>query len=194
MHDALGPEDDASTPLSHEELQGLRLSYVTLRHELNDAEQANIHEASLRARRRKFVLDEENLNRLHREMLGHVWNWAGKFRTTNKNLGVPYYEIPQALRALLDDTKHQLECQAYPADEIAARFHHRLVKIHLYPNGNGRHSRLAADLLLESIGRPAFTWGSASLTAAGENRDRYIAALKAADDHDHRPLLAFVRS
>jgi Fic-DOC domain mobile mystery protein B len=194
VNDALGSEDDASTPLTHEELQGIRLSYVTLRHELNDAEQANILEATERARRRRFVLDEKNLNRLHQEMFGNVWDWAGKFRTTNKNIGVPYHEIPQDLRALLDDCNYWLTQGTYPPDEIAARFHHRLVQIHLYPNGNGRHARLAAELLLESIGRPAFTWGSANLMGAGEPRTRYIAALKSADAHDYAPLFAFVRS
>jgi len=194
MKDALEPEDDASTPLSHEELQGLRLSYITLRHELNEAEQANILAASQRARRRKFVLSEQNLNRLHGEMFGDVWNWAGAFRTTNKNIGVPYHEIAERLRVLLDDCIYWHRHAAYPLDEIAARFHHRLVQIHPYPNGNGRHARLAADLLLESMDRQAFTWGSASLVSAGETRARYIAALQSADNHDYQQLFAFVRS
>lgn len=194
MSATLGHEDDASTPLTHEELQGLRPSYITNRAQLNEAEQANILEASVIARRRKFVLDEKSLNRLHREMFGNVWAWAGKFRQTNKNIGVPYHLIPQELRVLKDDAAFWLSNGTYPADEIAARFHHRLVKIHPYPNGNGRHSRLATDLLLESIGKTAFTWGSAGLADQGENRSRYIAALQAADNHDYTPLFAFVRS
>jgi Fic-DOC domain mobile mystery protein B len=194
MKDVLGPEDDASTPLSHEELQGLRLSYITFRHELNEAEQANILAASQRARRRKFVLSEQNLNRLHDEMFGDVWNWAGAFRTTNKNIGVPYHEIAERMRVLLDDCIYWQTHATYPLDQIAARFHHRLVQIHPYPNGNGRHARLAADRLLESTDKQAFTWGSVSLISAGETRARYIAALKAADNHDYQQLFAFVRS
>src|SRR5262245_34282 len=119
MSDALGPEDDASTPLSHEEMQGLRLSYITLRHELNEAEQANILAASQRARRRDFVLSEQNLNRLHGEMFGDVWNWAGKFRTTNKNIGVPYHEIAERIRVLLDDCVYWKSHATYSPDEIA---------------------------------------------------------------------------
>src|SRR5262249_37807778 len=194
MKDALGPEDEASTPLSYEELQGLRLPYITLRHELNEAEQANILAASQSARRRKFVLNEQNLNRLHDEMFGDVWDWSGTFRTTNKNIGVPYQQIAERVRVLLDDCIYWQAHATYPPDEIAARFHHRLVQVHPYPNGNGRHARLAADLLLESMGRSAFTWGSASLVSAGETRARYIAALKSADNHDYRQLFAFVRS
>ncbi len=127
-------------------------------------------------------------------MLGEVWRWAGKFRTSERNLGIAYYEIPVALRQLLDDAKACIECQSDPPDEIAVRFHHRLVQIHPFPNGNGRHSRLMADLLVMRLGRERFTWGSAGLRDAGQARRRYIAALQAADNHDRGPLLAFARS
>ena len=109
------------------------------------------------------------------------------------NLGIPYYEIPVALRQLLGDAKEWIEHGAYPPDEIAIRFHHRLVQIHPFPNGNGRHARLMADLLVMSLGGDRFSWGSANLQGAGELRRAYITALQAADNHDIGPLLAFAR-
>lgn len=127
-------------------------------------------------------------------MLGEVWRWAGKFRKSERNLGIAFYEIPVALRQLLDDTKARFEIKTYPPNEIAVRFHYRLVQIHAFPNGNGRHARLMADLLIMRLGGERFSWGSANLKDAGESRQRYIAALKAADNHDIGPLLATARS
>ena len=127
-------------------------------------------------------------------MLGDVWRWAGRFRTSERNIGIDYWQIPIALRQLLDDTKAWIEYHTYPPDEIALRFHHRLVQIHPFPNGNGRHSRLVADLLVMSFGRERFSWGRESLRDAGAMRRRYIAALRAADNHDMGPLLAFARA
>jgi len=127
-------------------------------------------------------------------MLGDVWRWAGKFRTSERNLGIAHHEIPVALRQLVYDVRAWIEHTAYAPDEIAVRFHHRLVHIHAFPNGNGRHARLMADLLIMRLGRERFSWGSASLQDAGATRRRYIAALQAADKHDVGPLLAFARS
>jgi Fic-DOC domain mobile mystery protein B len=144
--------------------------------------------------RRRDLLSEKFLKSLHRQMLGDVWRWAGKFRKTERNLGIPYYEIPVALRQLLDDTRAWIGYQTYPADEIAVRFHHRLVQIHPFPNGNGRHARLMADLLVMSLGAERFSWGSANIQDAGAVRQRYIAALRVADNHDVSPLRTFTRS
>jgi Fic-DOC domain mobile mystery protein B len=127
-------------------------------------------------------------------MLGDVWKWAGRFRQSERNIGIPFYEIPVALRQALDDTKTWNEFKSYSPDEIAVRFHHRLVAIHPFPNGNGRHARLMADLLVIRLGRERFSWGSDSLRDATVLRERYIAALKRADNHDLAPLLAFARS
>jgi Fic-DOC domain mobile mystery protein B len=195
MNEPLGPQDDAGTPLTEEEREGLIPSYITLRNELNEAEQANILEAREWAfRRRRDVLEERFLNRLHERMYGNVWRWAGDFRTSGKNIGVDAYRIPTELRELLDDCRYWIEHGTYDSDEIAARFHHRLASIHPYPNGNGRHARLATDLLLRSMGREPFSWGGGKLVAQGDVRSRYIAALQAADKHDIEPLLQFVRS
>lgn len=195
MSDPLAPQDDASTPLTDEEREGLIPSYITLRGELNDAEQANILEAEGKALRRKQnILDQRALNRLHKNMFGNVWKWAGKFRTSNKNIGIEAYKVANDLQTLITDCKYWIEHETYEPDEIAARFHHKLVYIHPYANGNGRHARLATDLLLISMGRERFTWGSANLVDASETRAQYVAALRAADKHGYESLFKFVRS
>ena len=144
--------------------------------------------------RKRDVLDERFLKSLHKRMFGRVWRWAGKFRQSERNIGVKFYRIPVDLRQLLDDCHYWIENETYPTDEIAARFHHRLVLIHPFPNGNGRHARLATDLLLVKLGRPRFSWGSVNLVDPGETRQKYVAALRAADNHDIGPLFEFVRS
>ena len=195
MTDPLDQQDDASTPLDEEEREGLIPSYITLRGELNEAEQANILEAEDWAYgRKRDVLSEDVLNGLHKRMFGKVWKWAGQYRTSGKNVGVEAYRIPIELRQLVDDCRYWAEHGTYDPDEIAVRFHHRLVSIHPYPNGNGRHGRLATDLLLIAMGQEPFSWGSANLVDPGETRARYVAALRAADNHDLEPLKAFVRS
>jgi len=195
MSDPLAEQDDASTPLSDEERDGLIPSYIALRGELNEAEQANILEAEEWAFvRQRDVLGEDALNGLHRRMFGAVWKWAGEFRHTGKNVGVEAYRIPIELRQLIEDCRYWIEHTTYEPDEIALRFHHRLVWIHPYPNGNGRLGRLAADLLLAALGRPPFTWGRRNLVDPGKTRTQHVAALRAADDHDLEPLRGFVRS
>jgi Fic-DOC domain mobile mystery protein B len=127
-------------------------------------------------------------------MFGGVWAWAGRYRTTDKNIGVEHAYITEEVAKVIADARFWVEDEAFSAAETAVRFHHRLVWIHPFPNGNGRHSRLMADLLVMHLGRERFTWGSANLQNAGGVRTRYIEALKTADNHDIAPLLAFVRS
>lgn len=195
MTGPLVPQDDGGTELTEEEREGLIPSYITLRSELNEAEQANILEAEEWAfARKRDLLEEKFLNNLHKRMYGNVWRWAGRYRTSGKNIGIDAYRIPTDLRQLLDDCRYWIENGTYEPDEIAVRFHHRIVSIHCYPNGNGRHARLAADLLLRSMGHERFSWGGKNLVGVGETRGRYIAALQAADKHDIGPLLEFVRS
>ena len=195
MTDPLLPQNDRQTPLTHEEMEGLIPSHITLRGELNEAEQNNIRQAQTWAYGRKNkVLSVDFLNDLHSRMFGRVWKWAGKFRQSGKNIGVDAYQIPIALRDLVDDVQYWIDNGTYEPDEIAARFHHRLVFIHPYPNGNGRHSRMAADLLLRSMDCDLFTWGSQNLTDPGETRTVYIEALREADRHDYNKLFKFVRT
>jgi len=157
VNDLFDQPDDA-TPLMPGEMRELIPAHIAFRGELNEAELENITRAQDWAlSRKRDLLAEKFITDLHRRMLGDVWKWAGKFRKSERNLGIPFFEIPVALRQLLDDTKAWIEYKAYPADEIAVRFHHRLVQIHSFPNGNGRHSRLMADLLVMSLGRERFT-------------------------------------
>lgn len=191
----LNEEPDDATPLTPDERRDLIPAHITFRSELNDAEQANIAKAQDWAlSRKRDLLTEKFITDLHRRMLGDVWRWAGKFRKTERNIGIPFYEIPAAVLQLLDEAKGWLEYQSYSLDEIAVRFHHGLVKIHPFPNGNGRHARLMADLIVMSLGGQRFTWGSANLQNTGAMRKRYIDALKAADAHDIGPLVEFARS
>jgi Fic-DOC domain mobile mystery protein B len=184
-----------ATPLDGDELASLIPSHITTQGELNEWEQLNIVQGENWARKqRKAILNEAFLRQLHKQMFGETWKWAGEFRKSDKNIGVDWLKIGVELKKLLDDTQYQIEHASYPPDEIAVRFHHRLVAIHPFSNGNGRHARLIADLLAERLGQPRFTWGSRSLADESETRQNYIAALQAADRHDIAPLLAFACS
>ncbi|HML42676.1 MAG: mobile mystery protein B [Sphingomonas hengshuiensis] len=192
-------EPDDATPLTPAEREGLRQAWITHRRDLNEAEQENIVQGAAWARRQRRLraaglLNEGFVRTLHRRMLGDVWTWAGAYRQTERNIGIAPYRIAADLAALLDDVRYWVEHHTYPADEIAVRFHHRLVSIHPFPNGNGRHARLIADLLVEKLSRESFSWGGGRLADVGELRARYVAALQAADDHDIAPLLVFARS
>lgn len=188
---------EGATPLTPEELDGLRLPHISTRSELDRWEQENILEAESWVARlkRRALLEEAFLLELHRRMFGKVWTWVGRFRTTGKSIGVPVWDIGPKLRGLCQDMEMWRKVEAYPPDEACARFHHRLVSIHPFANGNGRHARLMVDLLLEKLyGRPRFSWGSGILGQPGACRSQYIAALRAADGRDLSPLLAFVRA
>jgi len=183
-----------ATPIDPDEAAGLIPAHLTLQRELNEYEEANILEATewLFTRRRGDPLDERFIHTVHGRMFNQTWKWAGAPRRSDKNIGVQWYEIPVRLNQMLGDVRTQIEKKAYSPIEIAARYHHRLVAIHVFPNGNGRHARLMADLLLTELAGQRFEWGRESLVAASELRARYIAALKAADAGDCRPLLAFL--
>lgn len=184
-----------ATPLDADELGSLIPGHITTQGELNEWEQLNIvHGENWARRQRKEIHNEAFVRQLHKQMFGETWKWAGEFRRSDKNIGVHWLMIGVELKKLLDDTHYQVAHASYPPDEIAVRFHHRLVAIHPFPNGNGRHARLMADLLVERLGQPRFTWGSRSLVDASDTRQRYIAALQAADARDISPLLDFVRS
>jgi Fic-DOC domain mobile mystery protein B len=188
-------EPDDATPLDPEEREALIPSHVTLRGELNELEQQNILEAaSWASARRRNPLDAGFALRLHRRMFGKVWRWAGTYRTTGKNVGVEPSQIQARFYQALDDAKFWSANKTYSPDEIAVRFHHALVSVHPFPNGNGRWSRLMADILVVRLGGKRLSWGGANLRAEGEARASYIGALKAADAHDFAPLLAFARS
>ena len=190
---------EGQTPLDEDEKRDLIPTLIT-REDLDAFEQENILEA------RKWIMQKSVLAKqdiftekfilgLHKRMYGHVWKWAGTYRKTNKNIGVESYRIPTELHQLLGDARYWLEHKTYPITDLAIIFHHRLVKIHLFPNGNGRHARLCADAIVAKYGGDKLTWGGGSdLTKPDEIRKRYIAALREADRGDYKPLLAFARS
>lgn len=196
MSEDLFQEEDGATPLTPEERLGLLPSYITQRGELNEAEQINITEGERWAfGRQRNVLDVDVLRELHRRMFGKVWRWAGEYsKERDRRLGSDYFRIPADLKALTDEVRAWMEYESFPPDEIALRFHHRLTQIHPFPNGNGRFSRMAADLLITRLGGERFTWGRVSLVNAGETRREYIDALRKADGHTFELLLAFARS
>jgi Fic-DOC domain mobile mystery protein B len=191
-------EPEGATPLDPDEMEGLRYSHITTRGELDELEQANIVEGMqwLKKQKKSNILTEEFVRELHKRLFGKVWKWAGSFRQTEKNIGVDPVQIAIQLRQLLDDAKYWIENDTYPPKELAARFHHRLVLIHPFPNGNGRHARIMADaILIKVMGVRAIDWaGGYKLENMNERRDQYIVALRAADKHDFSKLLEFVGS
>ena len=163
--------DDNSTPLTEEEKQQLKAKWITTRAELNELETKGIADAEIwLLKNKKDILNETFIKNLHKKMFGDIWKWAGTFRTTERNIGVAPYEIQPKLRVLLDDVKFWIDNHTYSPKEIAIRFHHRLVQIHPFPNGNGRISRLMADLLMKQFDLPALNWGSGNLTEISKLR------------------------
>ncbi len=187
-----------ATPLDPDESAGLIPDYVSTQGELNVLEQENIVEAHAWARKKVHgdILNVSFALELHKQMFGRVWKWAGRPRVSNKNIGVSHEQINAKLSALLKDTDHWIKNQTYNWDEIGARFHHRLVSIHVFSNGNGRHARLMTDILLEKYRQSPFTWGAtqSSLEVQSTVRKNYISALKSADQGDLKELIRFVRS
>lgn len=190
------PTNDGQTPLSPEELADLIPSLAS-KEELNEWERDNILSGRSWALRDRTsardMVSDAYVRKLHRKMFDQTWKWAGKYRATEKNLGVPFEEIHERLAAL-GDVRFWLEHKTYSVDEIALRFHHRLVVIHPFPNGNGRHARLLADIFVMKHGWPRFSWGAKDLVRPGEARARYLEAIRAADGGDLRLLLEFGRA
>ena len=188
---------EGATPIDPNEAEGLLLTHITTRGELDRWEQDNIVEALTWLDRTKptDILNEQFIRELHRRMFLNVWKWAGHFRQSDKSIGGPWYQIPTSLKNLCDDACLWIELQEESPDQLAVRFHHRIVSIHPFPNGNGRHAREMADLLLKNILKhPEFTWGGKNLSSAANIRKQYIESLQAADKGDYEPLLAFVRT
>lgn len=187
------------TPLEEEEKEELLIRGLSTRGELDEFEQQNIEQAIQWIMQHTFsielIMTESFVRNIHRRMYGNVWAWAGEFRKSNKNLGVDKFQVPSALKILMDDTLYWIANNTFPPDEISIRFKHRLVSIHCFPNGNGRHSRLMADIIVEKIfNRPVFSWGASNLVKKGDARTIYLRAIWAADAGDYAPLMRFARS
>lgn len=190
---------DGQTPIAEEEKEGLLIKTITSHRELDEHEQLNIESAVQWTIENNLTLDtiltEKLVKSIHRKMFGKVWLWAGKFRKTEKNIGSTWVNISTELNSLLNDTKFWITNKTYSADEIAIRFKHRLVQIHCFPNGNGRHSRLMADIIIESLfEKDVFSWSSSNLVEADLIRKKYITAIKQADNGNISALLKFARS
>lgn len=199
---------DGATPVDADEAAGLLPKHIRTQEQLNQWEEENILEAEAWAFHGKQgkltadeVLTEAFVRKLHLTMFNQTWSWAGKFRRSDKNIGVEFTRIAVGLNDLLENVKTQLsylpaqpKAQTVAMDQIAAKFHHQLVWLHPFANGNGRHARLMTDVLLHNLGATPFSWGGASLVNATSTRSVYLDALRAADRRDLQPLLAFVRS
>ncbi len=189
---------EGATPLDPDEMEGLRFKHISTRGELDQLEQANIIEGMqwLAKQKAPDVLTEGFVRDLHKRLFGKVWKWAGQFRRTGKNIGVDPGQIAIQLRQLLDNAQYWVDNNTYLPKELAARFHHQLVYIHPFSNGNGRHARIMADAVLTKLmNESAIDWaGGHNLESMNQRRDQYIAALRAADRHDFRGLLGFVNA
>jgi len=201
MHqDEWGEETPGATPLEDDELEGLLQSWVTTRSDLNEVEADNILDADAkwRARKNKLdrLLDDKTVRDVHKDMFGHVWSWAGTYRLTEKTIGIDPVRIAVSVRDLVDDAKYWFAPDSVIGlDQAAIKFHHKLVLIHPFANGNGRHSRFMTDLVVQAAGGAPFTWGgNANLGNASETRATYIKALRAADLGLYDDLAAFVRA
>ena len=187
------------TPLNEEEKEGLLIKTITLQKELDEFEQLNIEKAlewTIHANlKQDRILSEKFIKDLHKKMYGDVWKWAGEFRKSEKNIGIKWSQIGIELKKIIDDTKYWIENETYPPKEIAIRFKHKIVQIHCFPNGNGRHSRMMADIIIESIfGKELFTWNNSTMVQGDESRKKYIIALKDADNGDIKLLLKFAQN
>lgn len=188
---------EGATPIDPDEAKGLILTHITMQRELNRWEQDNIVEAKAWLDKTKptDVLNDKFIKTLHQRMFKNVWKWAGQYRQSEKNIGGPWYQVPMSLKNLCDDTVVCIELAEDSPDLIAVRFHHRLVSIHPFPNGNGRHAREMTNLLLKNVLKhPEFSWGSGNLSKAGSIRKQYIESLHAADQGNYEPLLKFART
>jgi Fic-DOC domain mobile mystery protein B len=191
--------EDGQTPLEENEKEGLKIKSITTQGELDEFEQLNIEKAvewtirtNLKAEK---ILTEKFVKDLHKRMYGDVWKWAGEFRRSEKNIGITWTRIGIELRNLLDDTKYWIKNNTYQAEEIAIRFKHRIVSIHCFPNGNGRHSRLMADIMIESIfQKEVFLWHQSNMVKADETRKEYINSLREADNGNIKPLIEFAKN
>lgn len=191
---------EGATPLSLDDLAGLIPKHVTTQDQLNEWEHANIVQAEKWAygRKHRELLSIHFLCLLHKKMFDQSWTWAGKFRISQTNIGIFWPQISEHLKILCDDFIFHVANKTFSPDELAIRFHHRLVWIHPFPNGNGRHARLMANLLAIYLGQKPFSWGlssrALSLSTAGTLRSEYLSALRQSDQGNIAPLIKFSRS
>ena len=170
---------------------------LSTRAQLDEIERLKINAARVWAMRaavlqRSDLLTEPFARELHRRMFGGVWRGAGRYRTFERAPGWEAHRIPEGVRMFLDDAEGWIRFSTYPVRESAVRLHHRLVAIHPWSNGNARHARLLADVVVASQGEEPLTWGAGSPSSGlGTSPSRYADAIRAADAGDMGPLLGF---
>ena len=198
MTKGLFQSGDHETELTAEEKLDL-IPSISTRADLNAVERLNINSARIWAMRkrnlqRSDLLTDQFARDLHRRMFNEVWRWAGRYRTTEKHLGWDPHKIIEGVRNLFDDATAWIKHGTYGVLELAVRLHHRLVVIHPWSNGSGRHARLMADIFVAANGGGELTWGAGSDLAASRGaRTRYIDALRQADNGDFATLIAFAQ-
>lgn len=185
------PGDDTS---------GLIQTHLTSRGARNAAELDSISQAYnkhiYRARKKKSGaewLTDEFLCKVHRDMFGSIWTWAGKHRTEQINIGKEWHLIPEQTRILCENFRSwDADQSTMQTIEIAARLQNGLTRIHPFKNGNGRHARLITDIFFHSRGHPLPKWPQIHLEAQGDViREQYIAAMRAADQGEFGELIDF---
>jgi len=195
MTDPLLPVGDGQTELAEEDREGLIPSYISTRGELFEAEQRNIADALMRrSPTSEKILDDKYLRELHKSMFGEVWRWAGRYRLRETNIGIAPHLIAAEVRKLTADVASWIDQETYDKEDVVARFHHRLVQIHPFPNGNGRFGRVAAGMLSVALGGPTLSWGSKLNLETADLRENYLEALHTADGGDFSKLVEFASS
>jgi Fic-DOC domain mobile mystery protein B len=184
------------TPI--DDISGLKPKGLTTRAQLNAVEARNMRKAVVRylvikPSRRQAPFTLEWCYKLHRQMFGEVWRWAGQKRTTELNIGVPFHRIDVDLKNLMADLAFWREKGEMDPIEQVARLHHRAVFIHPFLNGNGRWSRLLANIFQKQSTDKLTIWPEETVGNASVIREEYLAAVRSGDKGDYNPLIALHR-
>lgn len=191
---------EGATPLSPDDMLGLKHKHVDTREQLNELEAANILQGQIWASTLKkptldSIFDRAFVTNLHKALFGDVWEWAGIFRQRQLNIGIDPKNIPVDLHNFLEDAKCWVEFKHYDNLELSARIQHRLVQIHPFVNGNGRHSRIFTDIVrVYLLGEKPMKWAYAKLEDLTEERSSYITGLRKADEGDFSVFIKYLQS
>ncbi len=197
MSDGITDQPEGATPI--DDVSGLLVD-ITTRGELNDAEGLNILTATdwIDKGRIDDLFTVQFYRELHTKMYDQVWSWAGALRSQTGQTTHPGSR-PEAVDLDLGRVAMEFHCEWEALNDnshllpFISRYHHALVLVHPFNNGNGRWSRLAADAVIQRLaGRPPLTWATDTLVVDSDERKEYIAALQAADTGDFQPLLDYI--
>ena len=115
--------------------------------------------------------------------------WAGNYRNSNVIIVGSEHTPPDAFEVsiVMGDLIKWLrgnQKKLHPI-ELAAIFHHKLVFIHPFFDGNGRTARLAMNLLLMQKSYPM-------AVMLKNDRKKYYQTLSRADEKDYAPFVRFI--